>query len=481
MQMPRLRVINDDGRNYLASTDARYDVIIGEPSNPWLTGVSDLFTADHFRIAKRKLRAGGVYCEWVQLYEMSPENVKIIYRTFASQFRYVVVFSAEDLSSDTVLVGSDSPLPLDLASLRAGFAAPGVASELERAYVHSPFDVLARVLLSSRQEVMAYTQIETRYNGRAFEPVPSSTNAGPCSLPHCFRTPSPINTDDNALIEFAAPRDLIGFERYKGYLQTIYSDTWPYGGLSELVSGFRQAPARRAEDHAELALALLAHGRRREASHMLDQAAAYATVPTLTFARAMFDALDTSGPAPAPVLRPPLHYPGIGDQLNRILVNGALAAMDALSAGDPKQAKARIESISSSLWDYGGAELHYLRAYTLYRNGDYDLAIGDLEGLARGEPTFVLEHPELYLFLARSHGALQHFDKAVRSARVYVEAQLRRARAPRDEGERSTQAAPETDADRESDKAFRTRTSESSLFRRCNRSKSCLYTGAPTP
>jgi hypothetical protein len=76
--------------------------------------------------------------------------------------------------------------------------------------------------------------------------------------------------------------------------------------------------------------------------------------------------------------------------------------------------------------------MQYLRAYTLYRAGDFDLAIGDLEGLARSEPAFVLDRPELYFFLARSHGALQHFDKAVRSARVYVEAETRaeaRARA----------------------------------------------------
>ena len=132
------------------STDKRYDVIIGEPSNPWLTGVSDLFTADHFRIAKRKLRPDGIYCEWVQLYELSPENVKIIYRTLASQFRHVIVFSAEDLSSDTILIASDSELRFDLARLRAGFALPGVADELERAYVHSPYDVLARVLLADR-------------------------------------------------------------------------------------------------------------------------------------------------------------------------------------------------------------------------------------------------------------------------------------------------------------------------------------------
>src|SRR5690606_40836586 len=106
----RLEVINDDGRNYLAATQRQYDVIISEPSNPWITGVSDLFTVDHWRITKQRLRPGGIYCQWVQLYELSPQNIKTIYRTFASQFEHVVVLSADATSSDTVMLGSDEPI-----------------------------------------------------------------------------------------------------------------------------------------------------------------------------------------------------------------------------------------------------------------------------------------------------------------------------------------------------------------------------------
>ena len=58
--------------------------------------MADLFTEEHFRISKRRLREGGIYCQWVQLYELSPENIKAIYRTFASQFRHVVALSADD-------------------------------------------------------------------------------------------------------------------------------------------------------------------------------------------------------------------------------------------------------------------------------------------------------------------------------------------------------------------------------------------------
>ncbi|MBW2464707.1 MAG: fused MFS/spermidine synthase, partial [Deltaproteobacteria bacterium] len=67
VEADRLTVINDDGRNYLASTDRTYDIIMSEPSNPWITGVSDLFTTDHFRITKESLNPGGIYCQWVQL------------------------------------------------------------------------------------------------------------------------------------------------------------------------------------------------------------------------------------------------------------------------------------------------------------------------------------------------------------------------------------------------------------------------------
>src|SRR5690606_2400519 len=198
VEMDRLTIINDDGRNYLASTQQQYDVIISEPSNPWITGVSDLFTVDHWRITKRRLRPGGIYCQWVQLYELSPENIKTIYRTFASQFEHVIVLSADDRSSDTVMLGSDQPITLDLERLQAAYALDGVAQELQRANMYSPFDIFARTLLASRDEVLAYTQIEHRRRGDAWRADVASTNQTSCEAPACRREPAVLNTDDNA-------------------------------------------------------------------------------------------------------------------------------------------------------------------------------------------------------------------------------------------------------------------------------------------
>jgi tetratricopeptide (TPR) repeat protein len=419
VESSRLRVINDDGRNYLASTDRRYDVIIGEPSNPWLTGVADLFTADHFRIAKKKLRPGGVYCEWVQLYEMSPENVKTIYRTFASQFRYMIVFSAEDLSSDTVLVGSDAPLALDYEHLAAGFRQPRVAAELERAYVHSPYDLLARLLLTNRDEVLRYTELERRLEGGRWQPKPAATNAAPCPAASCRRTPAPINTDDNALIEFAAPRDLIGFERYKGYLQTIYASDWPYGRLGGHVRGLDGPHG--SERHAELAMALLAHGRKREAGEAIARARSHGPSASLGLASAMHAALSATPLEPALGVAAPAPDPALTERSNERMQRGYVEVRDWLSRGDAAAAKAALDSIPASLLKHFGSGMRLLRGYVLYRSGDHDQAVGELEAIARSDPEFTRAHPELYFFLGRAHDALTHFDKAVRSIRAYVE------------------------------------------------------------
>jgi predicted membrane-bound spermidine synthase len=271
IQTPRLTIVHDDGRNALASTDRQYDVIVSEPSNPWITGVSDLFTTDYYRIAKRRLRDGGIFCQWIQLYELSPENIKVLLRTFALHFRYLLVLAPWRLSSDTIVLGSDSPLPLDFARLERAFGVPAVAKELKRAGVTSPYDPLALVLFADRAEVLRFAEVELRRRNGRWEAVPDGDNAGPCPAPDCRRESVPVNTDDNGLIEFAAPRDLIGYERFAGYLERLYASDWPYGRTPGRVVGIGEG-ATAARHLAELGLALYARGRRDEAVLQLERA-----------------------------------------------------------------------------------------------------------------------------------------------------------------------------------------------------------------
>ncbi|MGH8923011.1 MAG: spermidine synthase, partial [Actinomycetes bacterium] len=211
---PRVRVIIGDGRNFLTQSDDRYDVIISEPSNPWITGVSNLFTVDYWKLARARLADDGVFCQWAQLYEMSSANIKIILKSFAEVFPYTYVFSAEDLSSDVILVATNHPLPLDVAQLARNFDDPILKRELKRGGVESAEDLISYLLLTP-DEIPAFT-------------------AG-----------SPLNTDDDAIIEFAAPRDLLGSTRTADpYLARVYAAEWPYGRFDRYLVGLGDGAAK---------------------------------------------------------------------------------------------------------------------------------------------------------------------------------------------------------------------------------------------
>src|SRR6185436_5481848 len=100
LQNPKVTARVGDGRNFLTQRRDKFDVIVSEPSNPWLTGVSNLFTREYFKLVKTRLAEHGIFCQWAQLYEMAPWNIKTILGTVGREFPYVYVFAAEDWSSD---------------------------------------------------------------------------------------------------------------------------------------------------------------------------------------------------------------------------------------------------------------------------------------------------------------------------------------------------------------------------------------------
>lgn len=111
---PRTTLIVDDARAWLQATDARFDVIVSEPSNPWITGVSSLFTLEYWKAARARLKPGGVMLQWVQLYGMGPDEFRGIVRTFGAVFPDTWLFETIP-GSDVLLVGAlDGTIPTDL-------------------------------------------------------------------------------------------------------------------------------------------------------------------------------------------------------------------------------------------------------------------------------------------------------------------------------------------------------------------------------
>src|SRR5256885_3581866 len=102
---PRVRLVIGDGRNAVQFAKEPYDVIVSQPSNLWISGMSNLFSRDFFSMASRRLGPGGIFCQWVQAYRMHLEDFQSILKTFFEVFpngSFWEVFPGQDY----VLLGS---------------------------------------------------------------------------------------------------------------------------------------------------------------------------------------------------------------------------------------------------------------------------------------------------------------------------------------------------------------------------------------
>jgi spermidine synthase len=140
---PRMRLIIDDARTYLRVTPNRYDIIVSEPSHPWVPGVANLFTKEFFTLGRERLSQDGLFVQWVQIYQLSTESLRSVLATFQNVFPYVQVFRVEGATKgkDLILIGSKTSLTLDRLNER--MKDPRVAAELGRVEIKSEADVRA--------------------------------------------------------------------------------------------------------------------------------------------------------------------------------------------------------------------------------------------------------------------------------------------------------------------------------------------------
>jgi spermidine synthase len=127
---PRVHLVIADGRNFLRTTPEGYDVIVSEPSNPWIGGVASLFSLEFYEIARRHLRPGGMMVQWVEAYGRATEDLRMVVRTFGAVFPGATVWHLTP--GDYLLLGRMAPGPLDLGVTRAQYGIPAVAGDLER-------------------------------------------------------------------------------------------------------------------------------------------------------------------------------------------------------------------------------------------------------------------------------------------------------------------------------------------------------------
>ena len=227
----RLHLVIGDARGELRRDVEPYDVIISEPSNPWITGVANLFTRDFFELTASRLAPGGIFAQWFHLYGMSEDSAREVMATFRSVFPHVVAFNDRDL----ILLGSDRPITFSLDRMTRRFADPGVRASLAEVFVRYPADLLVKLRFDER--------------GTA-----------------AFAAGAALNTDDNMRLELAAPRTL-----YQDRLTAIRAELDRQPPVPfDLLTGYGSP----AEAEFELAASYITAGRDDEALRHCERALA---------------------------------------------------------------------------------------------------------------------------------------------------------------------------------------------------------------
>jgi spermidine synthase len=139
---PRGRIVIDDAKTYFSTRNRRYDILVSEPSNPWVSGVASLFTREFYRRIRSHLNPGGVLVQWFQLYEIDASLLASVMGALGTEFAHYAVYAPSD--HDVLIVASADPLPR--APSAAAFAQATLAQELRAVNVLAPGDLDARYL-----------------------------------------------------------------------------------------------------------------------------------------------------------------------------------------------------------------------------------------------------------------------------------------------------------------------------------------------
>jgi spermidine synthase len=215
LEDPRLRLIFQDARSHMALSGREYDVIVSEPTNPWIAGVANLFTREFVQACHDRLRPGGVLCQWVQLYGLDEHALRSVARTFQDVFPDATLWEAV-FAADLLLVGR-----------KPGGESPGSASSGGDPRPGSgPIDRADR--LETRMNVPAVAA-DLRGIGMRSAADLVVRNLADAPRLRDFASRGEIYRDDHNRLEFAAPRLMHQLTKMEtiDHIQALRQPGWP--------------------------------------------------------------------------------------------------------------------------------------------------------------------------------------------------------------------------------------------------------------
>ena len=173
---PRVHIILDDARNFLLTSREQYDLIISEPSNPWIAGIATLFTDEYYVAARKHLTPGGRFVQWIQAYSLDSGDVRMILATVSRHFPETTVWRLP--GGDTIALNRTETAPMNFERLRKLWQIPELREDYETLELRHPEGLVAYYAL----------------NDSAVRRIAAG---------------SVLNTDDRTLLEYHAPRAML--------------------------------------------------------------------------------------------------------------------------------------------------------------------------------------------------------------------------------------------------------------------------------
>lgn len=406
-----VRLVVGDGRSHLLLTPRRYDVIISEPSNPWMSGVASLFTREFFEAARARLNPGGLLCQWAHTYDISADDLRSIVGTFASVFPQGTMWLVGE--GDLLLIGAaDGAIGGRLKALAEG-------SRKER-----PAAMLIPLGIERREAPFSLLSL---YAG------------GPRELER-YAGGAAIQTDDRMALEYSAPRGIYGRtlnenaaairalapadapDAVRSALASATDASWVSRGKMLLKAeayglayeAFRQALTLNSRNDAALqGLTTAASGARREADALEWLKALATREPDNAAARIeLAHALAAEGQLEAAMdmataaVRLAPDDPRAGEQLASILAD----------AGDADRLTALADRLSARFPDR--PDPAYYRATSLFLRGRTEDALAVVQPVAGAHPDHARAQNLLgaaCATLARRECALLAFEASIRA------------------------------------------------------------------
>jgi spermidine synthase len=191
---PRVRLVVEDGRTFLLGTADTYDVIIADLFLPYRAGVGGLYSKDHFEVVKSRLNPGGIFAQWLSIYQFSRKDLEIIERTVLSVFDQVSVWRADfdPYLPFVVLICEKDLVPLDVDRMAEEVRHLGLFDRYEKTFGW----------ITGREMLSLYS--------------------GNLSGAAAAIGPGPINTDNRPLIEFKAPVTIRNI--FAGHVEAMNGD-----------------------------------------------------------------------------------------------------------------------------------------------------------------------------------------------------------------------------------------------------------------